>query len=117
MQAVRARLQQVRPPRPPHEEAHVSLARDTMESHLNVILKFSSNINRTYDLQPRVLHSFYRFNLPSLPRLATHLEFMLFTMSNFCHLDSVTKSLVLQVIDKEILFNFTYFPHCDVACH
>ena len=59
----------------------------------------------------------FQFTLSASPSNILYLEFMLFTMSNFCHLDSVTKSLVLQVIDKEILFNFTYFPHCDVACH
>ena len=46
----------------------------------------------------------FQFTLSASPRLATHLEFMLFTMSNFCHLDSITKSLVLQVVDEEILF-------------
>ena len=35
----------------------------------------------------------------------THLEFMLFSMSNFCHLDSITKSLVLQVVGGDIIYH------------
>ena len=50
----------------------------------------------------------FQFTLSASPSNILYLEFMLFTMSNFCHLDSITKSFVLKVIDEEILFLIFY---------
>ena len=47
----------------------------------------------------------FQFTLSASPSNILYLEFMLFTMSNFCHLDSITKSLVLQVVGGDIIYH------------